>query len=42
MVLPAEVKAALDANPDGRLYVQDMGAFEEDRFTSRTRMCARA
>jgi uncharacterized membrane protein len=32
LVLPAEVKAALDANPDGRLYVQDMGAFEEDRF----------
>jgi hypothetical protein len=31
LVLPAEVKAALDANPDGRLYVQDMGAFEEDR-----------
>ncbi len=30
LVLPAEVKAALDANPDGRLYVQDMGAFEED------------
>jgi len=23
---------ALDANPDGRLYVQDMGAFEEDRI----------
>ena len=32
LALPAEVKAALDANPDGRLYVQDMGAFEEDRF----------
>lgn len=32
LVLPAEVKAALDANPDGRLYVQDMGAFEEDRY----------
>jgi uncharacterized membrane protein len=32
LVLPAEVKASLDANPDGRLYVQDMGAFEEDRF----------
>jgi hypothetical protein len=31
LVLPAEVKAALDANPDGRLYVQDMGRFEEDR-----------
>ena len=30
MVQPAEVKAVLDANPDGRLYVQDMGAFEED------------
>jgi hypothetical protein len=30
--LPAEVKAALDATPDGRLYVQDMGAFEEDRY----------
>jgi uncharacterized membrane protein len=32
LALPAEVKAALDANPDGRLYVQDMGAFEEGRF----------
>jgi hypothetical protein len=32
LVLPAEVKAALIANPDGRLYVQDMGAFEEDRY----------
>jgi 4-amino-4-deoxy-L-arabinose transferase-like glycosyltransferase len=27
-----EVKAALAANPDGRLYIQDMGAFEEDRY----------
>ena len=32
LVLPAEVKAALGANLDGRLYVQDMGAFEEDRY----------
>ena len=32
LALPVEVKAALDANPDGRLYVQDMGAFEEDRY----------
>jgi uncharacterized membrane protein len=32
LVLPAEVKAALIANPDGRLYMQDMGAFEEDRY----------
>jgi uncharacterized membrane protein len=32
LVLPAEVKAALLANADGRLYVQDMGAFEEDRY----------
>jgi hypothetical protein len=32
LVLPAEVKAALLANPDGRLYMQDMGAFEEDRY----------
>jgi hypothetical protein len=32
LVLPAEVKATLDANPDGRLYMQDMGAFEEDRY----------
>jgi hypothetical protein len=32
LVLPAEVKAALDANPEVRLYVQDMGAFEEDRY----------
>jgi hypothetical protein len=31
LVLPAEVKAALLASADGRLYVQDMGAFEEDR-----------
>jgi uncharacterized membrane protein len=31
LVLPVEVKAALIANPNGRLYVQDMGAFEEDR-----------
>ena len=32
LVLPAEVKATLDANPDGRLYMQDLGAFEEDRY----------
>jgi len=32
LMLPAEVKAALIANPDGRLYIQDMGAFEEDRY----------
>jgi uncharacterized membrane protein len=32
LLLPAEVEAALIANPDGRLYVQDMGAFEEDRY----------
>ena len=32
LVLPAEVKAALDASADGRLYVQDMGTFEEDRY----------
>ncbi|HUD22311.1 MAG TPA: glycosyltransferase family 39 protein [Acidobacteriaceae bacterium] len=32
LVLPAEVKAALLANPDGRLYMQDMGAFEEARY----------
>jgi 4-amino-4-deoxy-L-arabinose transferase-like glycosyltransferase len=32
LVLPAEVKAALLASADGRLYVQDMGAFEEDRY----------
>jgi 4-amino-4-deoxy-L-arabinose transferase-like glycosyltransferase len=32
LVLPAEVKAALAASADGRLYVQDMGAFEEDRY----------
>jgi signal transduction histidine kinase len=32
LTLPLEVKRALDANPDGRLYVQDMGAFEEDRY----------
>jgi len=32
LVLPAEVKAALDASADGRLYVQDMGAFEEGRY----------
>jgi hypothetical protein len=32
LVLPAEVKAAVLASFDGRLYVQDMGAFEEDRY----------
>jgi hypothetical protein len=32
LVLPAEAKAALQASADGRLYVQDMGAFEEDRY----------
>jgi hypothetical protein len=32
LMLPAEVKAALQAMPDGRLYVQDMGRFEEDRY----------
>ena len=32
LVLPSEVRAALAANPDGRLYVQDMGAFEEGRY----------
>jgi hypothetical protein len=32
LALPAEVKAALIANSDGRLYIQDMGAFEEDRY----------
>jgi hypothetical protein len=30
--LPVEVKDALRANPDRELYVQDMGAFEEDRY----------
>ena len=32
LALPAEAKAALQASADGRLYVQDMGAFEEDRY----------
>jgi uncharacterized membrane protein len=32
LVLPVEVKAALEGNPDGRLYVQDMGAYEEARY----------
>ena len=32
LVLPADVKRALMANPEGRLYVQNMGAFEEDRY----------
>jgi hypothetical protein len=32
LVLPAEVKAALDTSADGRLYIQDMGAFEEGRY----------
>jgi hypothetical protein len=32
LVLPAEERAALLASVDGRLYVQDMGAFEEDRY----------
>lgn len=35
--LPPRVRTALDANPDGRLYVQDMGAFEEDRYYVRPR-----
>ena len=29
MVLPPDVKAALHANPDGRLFIQDMSVFEE-------------
>jgi hypothetical protein len=32
LALPAEAKSALQASADGRLYVQDMGAFEEDRY----------
>jgi hypothetical protein len=32
LVMPAEVKSALASSADGRLYVQDMGAFEEDRY----------
>ena len=32
LVLPPEAKAALQTSADGRLYVQDMGAFEEDRY----------
>jgi hypothetical protein len=32
LALPAEVKTAVLASADGRLYVQDMGAFEEDRY----------
>jgi hypothetical protein len=32
LVLPAQAKAALLASADGRLYVQDMGTFEEDRY----------
>ena len=32
LVLPDGVRAALAASADGRLYVQDMGAFEEDRY----------
>lgn len=32
LVLPTDVKAALMTNPDGHLYIQDMGAFEEDRY----------
>ncbi len=32
LVLPAPAKAALLASADGRLYVQDMGMFEEDRY----------
>jgi uncharacterized membrane protein len=30
--LPPEIKAALGTNTDGRLYIQDMGAFEEYRY----------
>jgi len=32
LVLPAPAKAALLASADGRLYIQDMGMFEEDRY----------
>jgi hypothetical protein len=32
LVLSEEAKAALVASADGRLYVQDMGAFEEGRY----------
>jgi hypothetical protein len=32
LVLSPDVKAELLASADGRLYVQDMGAFEEDRY----------
>ncbi len=32
LALAPSLKSALLANPDGRLYIQDMGAFEEDRF----------
>ena len=32
LVLPAQAKAALLVSTDGRLYIQDMGTFEEDRY----------
>jgi hypothetical protein len=32
LAMTSEVKAALLASADGRLYVQDMGAFEEGRY----------
>jgi uncharacterized membrane protein len=32
LLLPAQVSSALAQSVDGRLYIQDMGAFEEDRY----------
>jgi len=32
LILPEEASSFLRRNPDRHLYVQDMGAFEEDRF----------
>ena len=32
LAVPAELGAALAASADGRIYIQDMGAFEEDRY----------
>jgi len=32
LVLPEKVKAALIANPDGRLYIQNLAPFEQDHY----------
>jgi hypothetical protein len=32
LILPTDIQTAIHANPDGRIYIQDMGAFEENRY----------